>query len=83
MGRPSTRFGQQDHFERICTKNCLTHRDVLFLVHAFLDRYGRLEHILNHPQEERICFIHNHKIVRAVKVYINIYHLWQSWVNRE
>ena len=82
MRRPLMCFVQSDHFERIY-KNCVTHQDVLFLEHAFLDRYGRSEHILNHPQDERICFIHNHKIVRAVKVYINVYHLWQSWVNRK
>lgn len=50
---------------------------------AFLNRYGMMEHVAEEMTDEKVCFIHNHKIVRATKVYINIYHLWQKWINRE
>ena len=50
---------------------------------AFLNRYGGLDHVVEDEHSDRICFIHNHKIVRAAKVYINIYHLWKRWLNRK
>ncbi|GMH34354.1 hypothetical protein BSKO_02188 [Bryopsis sp. KO-2023] len=46
----------------------------------FLDRYSQLEHVrLGGPSE--ISFVHNHRLLRASKVYLNIYHLWPKWVN--
>ena len=50
---------------------------------AFLNSYGKMDHVVEGKKSDRVCFIHNHKIVRASKVYINIYHLWQKWINRE
>jgi len=49
---------------------------------AFLNSYGKMDHVVEGDKSDRVCFIHNHKIVRASKVYINIYHLWQKWINR-